>query len=194
MSRDVVRQVAGWCLQYPDSGVLSKLPLLRACAEEAGHAGLARVLDHLGGPPAELAAHYVETFDRKPRRTLHLTWFTDGDTRRRGTSLATLKRLYREHGFVLAENELPDFLPVILEFSTAVRDRGAAEGVLLRFRPALELLHRNLVSVTPYAEAVAAVIGTLPPPDPESERLAASLAETGPPAELVGLEPFGVGR
>jgi nitrate reductase delta subunit len=144
--------------------------------------------------PLTLAAHYVEVFDRKPRRTLHLSWFTDGDTRRRGQTLAALKAFYRDHGFTFAENELPDFLPVLLEFA-AVAPPAAAEGLLARFTPALRILHEQLGKLgTPYKDTVAAVLAVAPPPDDETERVAAALAESGPPAELVGLEPFPTGR
>lgn len=183
----VLRAVAGWCLQYPDDSVLGKTALLRAALNEIadvpGRAELLRVLDHLDGPsPGE---HYVEVFDRKPRRTLHLTWYTDGDTRRRGSSLAELRQFYREHGFEPAENELPDFLPVVLEFAAAA-DSGTADELLARFRPGLELLHRNLIKLgTPYQDAIAAVLATIAaaaqPPVPQ------------PPRELVGLDPYPTG-
>ncbi|MFD9891613.1 nitrate reductase molybdenum cofactor assembly chaperone [Amycolatopsis sp. NPDC059027] len=193
----VLRQLCGWCLQYPDESVLGKLPLFRACLAELdpaspGHAELTRTIRYLsGGEPLSLAAHYVEVFERKPRRTLHLSWFTDGDTRRRGQTLAALKAFYRDHGFVPAENELPDFLPVLLEFA-ANAVPTAADGLLARFTPALRLLHRHLGTLdTPYRDTVAVVLATAPPPD---ERAAVALSETGPPAELVGLGPYPTGR
>lgn len=187
-TRAIVRQVAGWCLQYPDDAVLAKLVLLQACLDEIGttapgHHELTRVLGHLrGGAPGELAAHYIDVFDRRPRRTLHLSWFSHGDTRRRGQALADLKARYRKHGFALAENELPDFLPVVLEFAAASGD----DEVLGEFRPGLALLRDNLAAHgTPYEHAVAAVLATVPFSDqpPAAE----------PPAELVGLEPFPTG-
>ncbi|MFJ4104299.1 nitrate reductase molybdenum cofactor assembly chaperone [Amycolatopsis japonica] len=184
-----LRQIAGWCLQYPDEAVLGKLRLLRACLDEStgpGHDELGRTLAYLEqGDPGELASHYIEVFDRKPRRTLHLSWFLDGDTRRRGETLAALRRFYRDHGFAPAENELPDFLPVILEFAAAASP-DAATQVLTRFHPALKLLHRNMSTMdTPYRDAVAAVLATLPAvPAP---------LPAEPPAELVGLDPFPTG-
>ncbi|MFI6308113.1 nitrate reductase molybdenum cofactor assembly chaperone [Amycolatopsis thailandensis] len=184
-----LRQIAGWCLQYPDEAVLGKVGLLRACLDETtgpGHDELSRTVAYLEqGDPGELASHYIEVFDRKPRRTLHLSWFLDGDTRRRGETLAALRRFYRTHGFAPAENELPDFLPVILEFAAAA-GADAAGQVLARFHPALDLLHRNLSSMdTPYRDAVTAVLATLPAtPAP---------LPAEPPAELVGLDPFPTG-
>ncbi|QWF83972.1 nitrate reductase molybdenum cofactor assembly chaperone [Amycolatopsis sp. CA-230715] len=187
-TRAVVRQVAGWCLQYPDDSVLAKLVLLQACLDEIGtavpgHRELSLVLRHLrDGAPGELAAHYIEVFDRRPRRTLHLSWFSHGDTRRRGQALADLKAQYRKHGFALAENELPDFLPVVLEFTAAARD----DEVLTGFHAGLNLLRDNLSAHgTPYEHAVAAVLATMPssPAAPAPE----------PPTELVGLDPFPTG-
>ncbi|EMD25928.1 nitrate reductase molybdenum cofactor assembly chaperone [Amycolatopsis azurea] len=185
----VLRQIAGWCLQYPDEAVLGKVGLLRACLDEItgpGHDELSRTVAYLeNGDPRELASHYIEVFDRKPRRTLHLSWFLDGDTRRRGETLAALRRFYRTHGFAPAENELPDFLPVILEFAAAAGSDAAGQ-VLARFHPALDLLHRNLSTMdTPYRDAVTAVLATLPAtPAP---------LPAEPPAELVGLDPFPTG-
>ena len=49
-------------------------------------------------PLVTLAEHYVATFDRRRRCCLYLTWWTDGETRRRGQSLATLKERYRRGG------------------------------------------------------------------------------------------------
>ncbi|KZB79688.1 nitrate reductase molybdenum cofactor assembly chaperone [Amycolatopsis regifaucium] len=184
-----LRQIAGWCLQYPDDAVLGKLGLLRACLDETsgpGHDELSRAVTYLGqGDPRALASHYIEVFDRKPRRTLHLSWFLDGDTRRRGETLAALRRFYRTHGFAPAENELPDFLPVILEFAAAAEPAAATE-VLDRFHPALDLLHRNMSTMdTPYRGVVGAVLATLPAtPAPRP---------AAPPAELVGLDPFPTG-
>ncbi|GAA1964336.1 nitrate reductase molybdenum cofactor assembly chaperone [Amycolatopsis minnesotensis] len=187
-TRAIVRQIAGWCLQYPDDAVLGKLVLLQACLDELGttapgHDELTRVLSHLReGEAGELAAHYTEVFDRRPRRTLHLSWFSHGDTRRRGQALADLKAQYRKQGFALAENELPDFLPVVLEFATAALD----DEVLAGFHAGLNLLRDNLAAHgTPYEHAVAAVLATMP----SSEQPPAA----EPPVELVGLDPFPTG-
>ncbi|WP_020667612.1 nitrate reductase molybdenum cofactor assembly chaperone [Amycolatopsis nigrescens] len=196
-TRAVLRQIAGWCLQYPDHSVLAKLGLLQAALHELGpaapgHAELTRTLRYLrDGEPGPLAERYVEVFDRRPRRTLHLSWFLDGDTRRRGGSLAGLRSFYREHGFAPAENELPDYLPVVLEFAAAAGP-AAADAVLVRFQAGLDLLHRNLDG-TPYQDAVAAVLATMPPSTPDTERLAAAILGNGPPTELVGLDPFPTG-
>ncbi|MFF2810108.1 nitrate reductase molybdenum cofactor assembly chaperone [Streptomyces sp. NPDC058000] len=112
-------------------------------------------------PPLDLAARYVTTFDRSRRRTLHLTHYTDGDTRRRGASLAALKARYREHGWEPDAGELPDFLPAMLEF--AARCPQAGTPLLHQYRGAVDLLAQALDAYhSPYADVLRAVQRTVP--------------------------------
>ncbi|QKG21429.1 nitrate reductase molybdenum cofactor assembly chaperone [Actinomadura verrucosospora] len=153
--------------------------LLRFCHEVEGVA------------PLELAARYVATFDRTRRRTLDLTYYTDGDTRRRGGSLARIKAVLHEHGWEPGGGRLPDFLPVLLEFAARRPDPG--ERLLCEHRPGLELLRHALDAYgSPYTGVLLAVRDALPGPGPTAADRAAvrELALGGPPAERVGLEPF----
>lgn len=192
----VLRQAAAIMVSYPDQRTYQRLPLARAAlADLAGgpsRTGLLGLVGHLERTPAlDMGAHYVRTFDLRRRRTLHLTYYTDGDTRRRGRTLAQLKEVYQAYGWAVAAEELPDHLAVLLEFAA----RGDAEmgGALLRlFRPGLELLRSALHQrATPYAAALDAVCGTLPPPGRAEWAAAEHLAEAGPPAEEVGLAAYG---
>ncbi|MFB7265623.1 nitrate reductase molybdenum cofactor assembly chaperone, partial [Streptomyces nojiriensis] len=115
----VACQAAAVLLQYPDETVRDRVPLVAGAVATlpsgAARTALTGFLDHLAAtPPRELAEHYVATFDRRRRCCLHLTWWTDGETRRRGQALATLKDRYRRHGLELGGTELPDYLPVVL--------------------------------------------------------------------------------
>ncbi|MET9605685.1 nitrate reductase molybdenum cofactor assembly chaperone [Streptomyces sp. NPDC006512] len=196
----LVRLVAGCALQYPGDRFHDELPRLRAALAGApdGPAGLLGAFldgaEELG--PVELCARYSDTFDTRNRRCLYLTWWTDGDTRRRGLSLVRLKRIYRDFGLEYAGEELPDFLPVALEFA-ALREEAGTE-LLQEHRAGLELLRLALAeSGSPYARVLEAVCATLPGPSPRSRAEAKALARNGPPQELVGagsaLEPFGPG-
>ncbi|RKT53807.1 nitrate reductase molybdenum cofactor assembly chaperone [Saccharothrix australiensis] len=194
----VLQHVAAHCLHYPDDGLLARLPLLRRCLAEVPRRqapGVAALLDHLGSTsPVAAGRHYVEVFDTEADRCLHLTWFTDGETRRRGGSLATLQGVYRRHGFRPAGGELPDYLPVLLEFAAVAGAPGQA--LLAEFQPALDLLHRNLAAIgTPYAPVVAAVVATLPQRSdhrrPDHRRPVAVGGR--PPTERVGVEPVLLG-
>ena len=76
-------------------------------------------------------------------RGLYLTFYGEGDKRERGTALLRLKRLYRAAGLPLAGTELPDYLPVMLEFAAAAPS-GYGEIVLREHRAALELVRLSL--------------------------------------------------
>jgi nitrate reductase delta subunit len=190
----VVRQVAGLVLQYPDEALRRDLPMLRRAVDgvqtDVG-APLAGLLDHLAHSPEDvLATDYVATFDLSRRHALHLTYFTHGDTRKRGLALLRIKQTYRRFGFVLADTELPDHLSVVLEFAATV-DADAGTRLLLEHRAGLELLGLALTEAdSPYAAAVAAVSATLPPLHGSVREAVVRLAAEGPPGEEVGLDPF----
>ncbi|MFI5615494.1 nitrate reductase molybdenum cofactor assembly chaperone [Amycolatopsis sp. NPDC051903] len=187
MADRVLWQVASWCLQYPDAALRERLPLLREAVAELGENPVAvafgQFLDH--ARDRDLAAHYVDVFDSRPRRCLYLTWYTDGDTRRRGEALLRFKQTYRAHGVEPAGDELPDFLPTLLEFAATCPDTALpdAELLLAWSRPGVELLARNLARLdTPYAGLLAALLVTFPP--------ALAPAAPQPGLELVGLDPY----
>lgn len=191
----VVHQVASWCLSYPDTEVLGRIDLMRAALDEQPPAEpivlLHRTLDHLAhGTQTDLAREYIDVFDLSRRHTLYLTYWTDGDTRRRGTSLAEFKRLYRDGGMLVTPHgELPDHLPMVLEFSARVDLQRGLE-MLEKYRAAVELIKFSLREIgSPYGDAVAAVCATLESPSP-TNREAAMAMRTTIPTETVGLEPF----
>lgn len=141
-------------------------------------------------PTLERRQHYVEVLDLHKRAGLYLTFYGDGDKRERGSSLLRLKQLYRSAGLPLDGSELPDFLPVMLEFASAAPD-GRGVLVLREHRAALELLRLSLRDLgTPYASLVDAVCETVGDASPMDRLRAGELARGGPPQELVGLEPF----
>jgi nitrate reductase delta subunit len=136
---------------------------------------------------SEAEAHYVDTFDLRRRCCLYLTYYTHGDTRRRGLALLRFRQAYQRAGLALTAEELPDHLAVVLEFASLGHD-GEAMELLMAHRAGLELLWQALDGLdSPYAHAVAAVRATMPPPGPADLEAARALAQEGPPAELVGI-------
>ena len=140
-------QCASLLIGYPDEQLLAQAPLLRAAT--SGLPGelrmpLVRFIDHLERVPLpELAIDYVETFDHRRRCCLYLTYFANGDTRKRGVALLTFKQAYQRAGLVLTDSELPDHLSVLLEFG-ATADHLTAWNLLLDHRAGLELLRMAL--------------------------------------------------
>jgi nitrate reductase molybdenum cofactor assembly chaperone len=193
----VVLQAASVCLQYPDDPVWQMFPVVRgavgALPPGRPRERLTAFLDHAAlTPPGPLAEHYVEVFDRRRRCCLYLTWWSDGETRRRGGALAALKQRYRAAGVEFASGELPDFLPAVLEYA-ATADLADGLALLQEHRAGLELLRLALLDAgTPYATPVEAVCALLPGPSPTDVAAAKALARNGPPREQVGLElaPF----
>ena len=181
-------------LAYPDEALVEALPELRDAAAELPRAerrALEPVLDGIAGTPlADLRRAYVETFDFDRRCGLHLTYHTHGDRRQRGLELVRLKRRYAEAGHPFEGSELPDYLPVMLEFASLRPEEG--RELLASLRAPLELVRAALHGRgSLYAGALDALCAALPHPTTRQLETARRLAEEGPPAELVGLEPFG---
>lgn len=192
--RQLVWRIAALLLDYPTEQTLAMVGQLATAAAELPDEvrnQLSECLDYLRTtPPLELAAAYVETFDMRRRASLHLTFYAYGDTRKRGMALLRFKHAYRHAGVELGDEELPDHLPVLLEFAATVDPIGG-ERLLGEHVPVLELLRLSLSdSGSPYAGVLAAVGATLPPPTTADRRRIAELAAQGPPEEEVGLEPF----
>jgi nitrate reductase delta subunit len=193
-----VWQSAALLLGYPDERLVADLSTVRRIlgylpAEVAEP--LDRVVDHLSTTPlAEAQAAYVETFDTRRRHNLYLTYFAHGDTRKRGTALLRFKQTYLEAGFAIDQEdggELPDHLCVVLEFAATV-DRAAGRQLLLDHRAGLELLRLSLHEArSPWTGAVEAVCSTLPTLRGDERDAVRRLAQEGPPAEEVGLSPYG---
>lgn len=188
----VFYRVAASCLAYPGAEFASDIGTLDAALEPIRHQAARELRGFLATSAAlsdaERTAVYVETFDFTNRHSLYLTWWTDGDTRRRGEALVRFKERYRAHGFDFTDDELPDFLPAVLEFSALSR----SDELLAEHRPAMELLRLALAEQgNPFAGVLAAVCETLPGASPKDRAQARALARSGPPRESVGLEPYG---
>jgi nitrate reductase delta subunit len=145
---------------------------------------------YAGTPLAELERRYVTDVDFAKRASLHLTYHVHGDRRQRGLELLRLKEAYRAAGFEPPGDELPDYLPLMLEFC-ALAPPAAGAALLEEHRVSIELVRAALAdSGSPWApllDAVVAAMGRL-----SSAKLARvrRLAAEGPPHEEVGLEPF----
>lgn len=188
----MVYQAASLCLSYPEGEIAARARLIEAALLESAPRELPRFAPVLQAwrtqPVGELQTDYVARFDLTRRHALYLTYWTDGDTRRRGQVLAEFKQRYRSAGFVLTgSRELPDYLPLVLEFAARCPDQGAA--MLQDYRASLELLRLSLEDGrAAHAGVVAAVCDTLPGASPTDRRQAMALAASGPPMESVGLD------
>jgi len=70
------------------------------------------------GDALDIEAEYVHLFDRGRATSLHLFEHVHGDSRDRGPAMIDLAQNYEKAGLFLAPGELPDYLPVVLEFAS----------------------------------------------------------------------------
>lgn len=183
-------------LTYPDEQLMSELPTIKDGVATVP-AGIRSHFDRYfvetqGKSLLELQEKYVATFDLKRRCCLYLTYYLNGDTRRRGMALVRFKETYGRHGFSISNTELPDFLPVLLEFSAHGGDPAQAAASLIdEHREGLEVLRAALEKVdSPQRHIISAVLATLPELTAAQRAAAQMLVAQGPPTEMVGLEPF----
>jgi nitrate reductase delta subunit len=129
----------------------------------------------------ELQEHYFDLFDRSRSLSLHLFEHVHGESRDRGQAMADLITLYASHDLQVTVGELPDFLPLFLEFLSLVPDADArallAEpaGILRALADRLALRHTGYAGVMAVlAElANAPLAGTSAIPDEDPNDLAA---------------------
>jgi nitrate reductase delta subunit len=194
-NRALLYKLCSLALQYPDEELLGAHERFHEALAELPPSPAVAALERFLGwwsrdEPVAIAQHYVETIDLNKRSGLYLTFYSDGDTRERGAALVRLKRLYRAAGLPLEGTELPDYLPVMLEFAAAA-PQGRGELVLREHRASLELVRLSLRGLeSPYADVLDAVCDTLGAASAAERARVGVLAAAGPPQELVGLEPF----
>ena len=123
MSVSLSLRVLARLLGYPDAEMRAHLPALREALRGEGALGDARLaelealMDSLASADAlDAEAAYVQLFDRGRATSLHLFEHVHGDSRDRGPAMIDLAQTYEKAGLVLAPGELPDYLPVVLEF------------------------------------------------------------------------------
>ena len=182
-------------LRYPDVRLVEGREELAAAVEALPRSsqrdGLRRFLAYVSASTlGELEQRYVETFDLRRRSGLYLSYYLHGDTRKRGMELLRLKKLCAAAGLEPTGGELPDYLPLVLEFG-ALAPAGAGEALLREYRPSLEVLRTGLrESDSPYADVLDALTAWLPRLSALEREHVRRLAEHGPPDEQVGLQPF----
>lgn len=179
-------------LSYPDAELRWHLAELRkalqgeAVLESARLAEIEALIDSIASqPPLDAEADYVQLFDSGRRTSLHLFEHVHGDSRDRGPALIDLARTFEAAGLLLAEGEMPDYLPVVLEYASTQPPREA-RAFLAEMTHILNAIHSALSRRrSRYASVLGALIelagDKVAPVDvPEEEPVDATWAE--PPA------------
>jgi nitrate reductase delta subunit len=112
-------------VDYPDEALLAALDSIEDHLRSAARlplrerAGLACFIAYLRERDLlTLQENYVALFDRGRATSLHLFEHVHGESRDRGQAMVDLRHMYEQHDLVLKPGELPDYLPVFLEYAS----------------------------------------------------------------------------
>jgi len=153
-------------LDYPSDELLGAfLPELLAALREEGVLSGDRLAELEGlvlrlsrGERFTVQAAYVETFDRGRATSLHMFEHVHGDSRERGPALVDLAKTYEAGGMFFDASELPDYLPVVLEFCST-QPPTVARDFLAEMAHILNAIHSALIKRdSAYAAAIGAVL------------------------------------
>ncbi|MEF9927529.1 MAG: nitrate reductase molybdenum cofactor assembly chaperone [Massilia sp.] len=182
-------QVLSALLQYPERTLCEALPELSVALapHEGALSRLAPLFAHLATTPLiDLQQQYVMTFDRNPSHSLHLFEHIHGESRDRGQAMVDLLAEYSRHGLQMVGNDLPDFVPLFLEFIGQQADDEAARLLGDAIHVLAHIGGKLAANASPYA-CVFALLETMSP--------VAAEALTEPPVRDMdeALETFGPG-
>jgi nitrate reductase molybdenum cofactor assembly chaperone NarJ/NarW len=155
-------------LTYPTADLQAAVPELRAALDTEARLQrnnrdrLDRLLEELATRDLyDLQERYVLLFDRTRSLSLHLFEHVHGESRDRGQAMVDLKALYERHGLFSSTSELPDHLPLFLEFLSQIPEAEARDlleetaHVLEAIRLRLEKREASYSSVFSCAQMLA---------------------------------------
>ncbi len=182
-------------LTYPSAALQEAIPGIEAALRDDGLLGpkrmqmLAPLLTKLHERDLyDLQERYVLLFDRSRTLSLNLFEHIHGEGRDRGGAMVDLIEMYRNGGFDLVGSELPDHLPVLLEF-LSTRPLADAREILTDAGHILVALGERLTRRdTPYAAVLEALVA-IAEADPASEEVETLLAlQDDDPEDLAALD------
>jgi len=182
-------------LPYPTAELQAAVPEMRAALDaearlpQRNRDRLDRILEEFAtGDLYDLQERYVLLFDRTRSLSLHLFEHVHGESRDRGQAMVDLKQLYEGHGLYMSSSELPDHLPLFLEFLSQIPESeacsllGETAHVLEAIRQRLKKRKAAYSSVFSCAQAVAEA-------QPQTDVVAALMGERDEdPNDLAALD------
>ncbi len=193
-------KVLSLLLSYPQAEWLNELSLMEEVLEqEKKHNGAAKqqlnALFHALRTETLLESEqtYVGTFDRNPSHSLHLFEHIHGESRDRGSAMVNLIEEYRKHGLDMDAAELPDYVPLFLEYLSQLPDQDARK-LLGEAVDVLALIGRKLKGNNSPYHAVFTVLESMSPvtaqalPEVPIRDMEETIIQFGPTAD--GVEPL----
>lgn len=168
-------------LSYPTQELIDAAPEFRAILDAEGlipvacRDALDVLIEELAmGEVYDLQERYGLLFDRSKTLALHLFEHVHGESRDRGQAMVDLKEMYEKANLFIAANELPDYVPLFLEFLSTQPLAGACEllGQTAHILAALsERLERRKSIYRAVFDALVAISASTPSRDVLDEML-----------------------
>lgn len=181
-------------LSYPQADTLAALDEMAAAVDQENRlppAQAAALLSFIeswrGSDLLDLQEAYVALFDRGRSLSLHLFEHVHGESRDRGQAMVDLLALYESCGYQLAARELPDYIPLFLEYLSQ-QTPATAVALLQDAMPVLSLLGARLAERgSPYRVLFDALAGLAGEPA-DAEQIRQQAAAEGPDATLANMD------
>lgn len=137
-------------LSYPEAEMLAALDEMAGVIEQENlllethkKSVLALIDTYRGADLLDAQEAYVALFDRGRFLSLHIFEHVHGESRDRGQAMVNLLQMYEAHGFEMSTHELPDYIPLFLEFLSQ-QEQTEAVQLLHDAMPVLSLLGARL--------------------------------------------------
>jgi nitrate reductase delta subunit len=151
-------------LGYPTAELQAAVPEMRAALDaerrlpQKNRDRLDRLLEEIANRDLyDLQERYVLLFDRTRSLSLNLFEHVHGESRDRGQAMVDLMALYERHGLAMSGNELPDHLPLFLEFLSQIPE-AEARGLIAETAHILEAIRQRLKKrKAPYSSVFSCV-------------------------------------
>ena len=189
-------QVLSALLLYPEAELVASLAALSGvmARRPSLHAPLLPLFAYLVNTRLiDLQQNYVMTFDRNPSHSLHLFEHIHGESRDRGQAMVDLREEYKKHGLMMTGDDLPDFVPLFLEFLSQQSEEEAARLLSDAVHVLAHIGRKLAANGSPYA-GVFTVLEQLSPvaaeelTEPPVRDMDEALETFGPGAD--GVEPL----
>lgn len=153
-------------LDYPDDGTKKLLPIAVKLLEKEALLNKKSikqvekfVKEFEDADIIDWQESYTGLFDYLTPTSLYLFDHLYGDSKKRGMAMVDLKQLYKTEGVEIASNELPDYLPLFLEFIADTQSIQKGADLLAETKKVLEDIETNLEKMSsPYASLLKPIL------------------------------------
>ncbi|MCF8567512.1 nitrate reductase molybdenum cofactor assembly chaperone [Alicyclobacillus tolerans] len=172
MVRQPSYRLLSYLLSYPGGAeFFTALREVRAWLEESDEQMEDKVVSQISSAidgllaksQTQLEAEYVRTFDFSNATSLYLTSHELGDSRGRGPALIALRNLFHQYGYEEVSDELPDYVPMLLEFLSDIPDSELPSDLEERIARVCQAIDSHLPEDSTYKEVFTAAQQVLPP-------------------------------